>query len=92
MNKQQVEMAVGSGLELLGDKSEVAIPARLNDGIFLLKQLLHLIASGQLGLQPTMQNQEPPIGDPPPQTGLPKDPRRKANRKKRAKKKVSRKK
>ena len=98
MNKQQVELAIGSGLELLGDKSEVAIPTRLNDGIFFLKQLLHLIASGQMGLQPTVQTQEPPLdGLPPdaippigqPNPGTPDKKKRAANRKKR--KKVSKK-
>ncbi len=59
MNKQQVELAVGAGLELLGDKSETAIPAKLNDGIFFLKQLLMLIAQGQLGLTPTVQEPSP---------------------------------
>lgn len=84
MNKQQVELALGAGLELLGDKSETTIPVKLNDGIFFLKQLLHLIASGQLGLLPTMQDQEsspddltpdaiPPIEEPNP--GLPENPK-----------------
>lgn len=58
MNKQQVETALGAGLELLGDKSELAIPVRLNDGVFMLKQLLMAIANGQLGLTPV--NPTPP--------------------------------
>ncbi len=66
MNKQQVETAVGAGLELLGDKSDVVIPTALNDGIFFLKQLLMLIASGQLGLRPTVQKPPPGLPDPPP--------------------------
>ena len=86
MDKQQVEMAIGAGLELLGDKSDVTIPVRLNDGIFLLKQLLHLIGSGQMALQPAMQNREPPPIDPP-QTGLPNKEKRAAARKKRPQKK-----
>ncbi len=72
MNKQQVELAVGAGLELLGEKSEVIIPVRLNDGAFFLKQLLMLIASGQMGLQPTVQTDPavlpgdvPPVATPP---------------------------
>lgn len=60
MNKQQVEVAIGAGLELLGEKSDVPIPARLNDGVFLLKQLLMSIGNGSLGLTPTQQ--QPPIG------------------------------
>lgn len=55
MNKQQVELAVGTGLQVLGDSSDIAIPAKHNDGVFFLKQLLNAIATGQLALQPTMQ-------------------------------------
>jgi hypothetical protein len=53
MNKQQIEIAIGTGLELLGDKSDLPIPARLTDGTFLLKQLLLAIGNGSLGLTPT---------------------------------------
>ena len=59
MNQQQVELAVGAGLELLSDSSEVSIPAKLNDGVFLLKQLLLAIGQGQIGLTPVVQ-QDPP--------------------------------
>lgn len=74
MNKQQIELAVGTGLELLGDKSELIIPVRLNDGVFLLKQLLMAIGNGSLGLTPTVQppvTPEPPPAtpEPPPATG-----------------------
>jgi len=55
MNKQQIEIAIGTGLELFGDKSELAIPVRMNDGVFLLKQLLLAIGNGSLGLTPTQQ-------------------------------------
>ena len=71
MNKQQVEIAVGTGLELLGDKSEVALPARMIDGAFLLKQLLMAIGSGQLALTPAVQ-QEPPRPTPPMKSVTPK--------------------
>lgn len=50
MNKEQIALAVRAGLELIGPESDVRIPARLNDGIFLLKQLLAGIAKGQVGL------------------------------------------
>jgi len=85
MNKQQVELAVGAGMEILGDKSEIVIPVKLNDGVFLLKQLLRLIASGQMGLQPTVQ-QEPPIA-PNAQPGTPGPEKRAVARKKRVSKK-----
>ena len=60
LNKQQIEIAIGAGLELLGDKSEVIIPVKLNDGVFLLKQLLMGIAQGQVGLATTEALDEPP--------------------------------
>ena len=86
MNKEQVELSVKAGLELLGPESDISIPAKLNDGIFLLKQLLALIAQGQMGLQPVVQ--QPPSGDAPPkQPGTPDEDKRAANRKKRPKKK-----
>ena len=59
MNKQQIELAVGTGLELFGDKSELPIPARMNDGVFLLKQLLLMIGNGQISLQSTAPEVEP---------------------------------
>jgi len=60
MNRQQVEMAVGAGLELLGDNSDIAIPAKLLSGTFLLKQLLLAIGQGQMGLTPTAQTPPQP--------------------------------
>ena len=73
MNKQQIELAVGTGLELLGDKSELVIPIKHNDGVFLLKQLLIAIGNGTLGLTPTVQT--PPgaelPGDQPPKPPKP---------------------
>ncbi len=92
MNKQQVETAVGAGLELLGDESEITIPTKLNDGIFFLKQLLMLIGSGQMALQPTVQT--PPGGlpdTPPKQPGTPGPKKRAAARKKHSKKKKKKK-
>lgn len=59
MNKEQVEIALGAGLELLGEKSEIVIPVKLNDGVFMLKQLLLAIANGQLGLTPVTQPEPP---------------------------------
>jgi len=87
MNKQQIEVAVGAGLELLGEKSEVSIPAKLNDGVFLLKQLLIAIAQGQIGLTPTMQGKPEGVPDLPKQPGTPDPATRAAARKKRPKKK-----
>lgn len=61
MNKEQVEIAIKTGLELLGDESEVQVPMKMNDGVFLLKQLLLAIANGQLGLTPTAPPKPPEI-------------------------------
>ena len=59
LNREQVGMAIQAGLELLGPESDVAIPAKLNDGVFLLKQLMGGIAQGKIALSPSIQ-QEPP--------------------------------
>lgn len=61
MNKAQVEIAIKTGLELLGDESEISVPMKMNDGVFLLKQLLIAIANGQLGLTPVVQPEPPEI-------------------------------
>jgi hypothetical protein len=37
---------------LLGENSEISVPAKLVDGAFLLKHLLLAIGQGQLGLTP----------------------------------------
>jgi hypothetical protein len=69
MDKRQVQTAVGAGLELLGEKSDIEIPVRLTEGVFYLNQLLILIASGKIGLAPTVMTggQEPVV--PPKKTG-----------------------
>lgn len=74
MNKAQVEVALKAGLELLGDESEISIPAKLNDGVFLLKQLLIAIANGQLGLTPVVAPQPPEITPVDPDIDPPADP------------------
>lgn len=61
MNKAQVELAIKTGLALLGDESEISVPVKLNDGVFLLKQLLISIAQGQLGLTPVVQPEPPEL-------------------------------
>lgn len=71
MNKQQIEIAVGAGLELLGEKSELSIPVKLNDGVFLLKQFLLGIANGQLGIAPAMQKEDDVPPKTPPQSPPP---------------------
>lgn len=62
-NKETVGLAVKTGLELLGDESEITIPAKLNDGVFFLKQLLVAIAKGELSLGNAV---EPDTPTPPP--------------------------
>lgn len=86
MTKEQVQLAVSSGMELLGPDSEVAIPAKLTDGVFFLKQLLISIGQGQIALaDPTPQPEVPQVD--------PNDPMSPPNRKaRRAAKKVSKKK
>lgn len=66
MNKEQVAIAVQAGLELLGPESNTPIPARLNDGVFMLKQLLVGIAQGQIALAPGQAATEPPATAPKP--------------------------
>lgn len=60
MNKEQIGMAIKAGLELLGPDSEVAIPAKLNDGVFFLKGLLGGIAQGKISLGDAVQELAPP--------------------------------
>lgn len=55
LNREQVGMAIHAGMELLGPESDVAIPAKLNDGVFLLKQLLGGIAQGKIALSPAVE-------------------------------------
>lgn len=50
LTKEQVSIGVRAGLELLGDSSNISIPARLNDGIFVLKQILFSVAQGRIVL------------------------------------------
>jgi hypothetical protein len=64
MNKEQVQIAVSAGLELLGSESTTLIPVRLNDGVFLLKQLLVAIAQGRIGLSNTTQAEAPAPSSP----------------------------
>jgi hypothetical protein len=79
MNKDQLELAVRSGLELLGPESEISIPTKLNDGIFFLKGLLGGIASGAIGLSSAMQ--DAPVATPG-SKGPPADPKKKTPAKK----------
>jgi hypothetical protein len=75
LNKQQVELALSAGLELLGDKSEVVVPVKLNDGIFLLKQLMMAIANGQLGLTPVTPPVPPALKPPGEKNPTPRGPK-----------------
>ena len=59
LTKEQVGLAVHSGLELLGPNSSIQIPARLNDGVYTLKILLHGIAAGRIALS-TAVHEDPP--------------------------------
>lgn len=90
MNKEQVALAVNSGLELLGPESEVQVPAKLNDGVFFLRQFLTMIGQGRLAIVPATQKEgdETPPAPPAPN----RQQRRAAASKKRSKKKVSKKK
>lgn len=67
MNQQQLQLAVNTGLELLGPKSGLSLPVSLNDGVFFLKQLLLELASGKLGVSPVLQRDiappKAPTGD-----------------------------
>lgn len=60
MNREQVAIAVTTGLTLLGPESKLELPASQLDGIFMLKALLNGIASGQIALQPGVQKNVPP--------------------------------
>jgi len=77
MNKAQVEIAISTGLEILGEKSEITIPVKHNDGVFLLKQLMMAIAQGQLGLTPTTVQAPPAPEDPKKPNPTPRGPKKK---------------
>lgn len=74
MNKPQVELALKAGLELLGEESDISVPVKLNDGVFLLKQLLMAIAGGQLGLTPVVAQAPPELTPVDPDLDPPEDP------------------
>lgn len=50
MNREQIAQAIGAGLELLGPQSNISVPARLVDGVHLLKLLLGGIAQGEVAI------------------------------------------
>ena len=54
MTKETITLAVNTGIELLGPNSDIAIPSKHVDGVFLLKQMLAGIAKGEIGLGGTM--------------------------------------
>lgn len=58
-NKENVSLAVSAGLELLGEGSEIDIPARLNDGVFVLKQLLLAVGKGEIALGTAVSTDSP---------------------------------
>ena len=65
MDKPQIELAVGTGLNVFGPESELQIPVAQNEGIFYLRMLLTGIATGQIILAPgtvapPMDGNEPP--------------------------------
>lgn len=62
ISKEQVELAIGAGLAVIGEKADTAIPAKYITGIQILRQLLILIGSGQVALSPTMK-QAPAVPD-----------------------------
>jgi hypothetical protein len=57
-------------LELLGHDSNIQIPARMNDGVYLLKQLLAGIATGKIGLSPVIRKVDEDSPPPPPPQGI----------------------
>ncbi len=53
LTNEVLEKAVRAGLDLLGPESDIAIPAKMNDGIFMLRQILGKIAAGEIMLVPS---------------------------------------
>ncbi len=90
MNKEQVALAVNAGLELLGPNSDLPIPAKLNDGVFFLRQFLSNVGQGRLAIVPATQKADQPPAPPADPPADPPAPNRKQRRtaasKKRAKK------
>ena len=91
MNKEQISLAVNAGLELLGPDSQVQVPARLNDGVFFLRQFLGSLAQGRLAITPVMQSEDKP-GNPGQTPEPPKANRQQRRAAERRSKKVSKKK
>lgn len=65
MTKEQIGAAVNAGLELLGPESEIKIPVKMNDSVFLLRQLLIFIAQGRVALTPVERAPSPPAPEAP---------------------------
>lgn len=65
MNSQQIQLAVSTGLKVLGPKSEAMIPVKDLDGVMALRQLLAEIATGRIQLS-AVQAQANTGSTPPP--------------------------
>ena len=65
MTKETITLAVNTGIELLGPNSDIAIPSKHVDGVFLLKQMLAGIAKGEIGLGGTtgQEDASPEVAD-----------------------------
>ena len=101
LTREQVNVGIAAGLALTNpDDDRLYVPMKHAAGSLVLRQLLMLLAGGQLGLTSTMQQEAPP-GDgedlpPPTPPKPPKDSQgpalKKGAKKKVAKKKITKKK
>lgn len=87
LNREQVALAVKTGLDILGQESDVVVPVKYNDGVFFLKMLLNGIGTGAISLAaggavPSAEGEPPP----PPPTGKGPPANRKAKRQSKKKK------
>ena len=97
LTREQVNVGIAAGLALTNPEDDkLYVPMKHCAGALVLRQLLMSLASGQLGLTATMQ-QEAPAGEKPPvppkpPTGSQGPALKKGAKKKVAKKKISKKK
>ena len=79
MNKEQIELGLRTGLDLLGPESDVKFAMRQVDGVVMLRQFLIGVLQGHLHIvvnpQAAVQGEPAPGGEAPPPAKVKSKPR-----------------